>query len=134
MDCRRYIAALNGRVVSNLDGANFPKVLTLLEQNHADIPNGQLEALRAEMPKECGQKEIIAMYMEEEDKVLVTLGRKAFDVSRMIVSVPSVGFKHVDGSEYTKFEISITEEMPMTAIRHHLQEIAVQTFWVVAFI
>ena len=100
---------LNGRVVSNLDGANFPKVLTLLEQNHADIPNGQLAALRAEMSKfkECGQKEIIAMYMEEEDKVLVTLGRKAFDVSRMIVSV---GFKHVDGSEYTKFEISITEE------------------------
>ena len=133
MDCRRYIAALNGRVVSNLDGANFPKVLTLLEQNHADIPNGQLAALRAEMSKfkECGQKEIIAMYMEEEDKVLVTLGRKAFDVSRMIVSV---GFKHVDGSEYTKFEISITEEMPMTAIRHHLKEIAVQTSWVVAFI
>ena len=84
MDCRRYIAALNGRVVSNLDGANFPKVLTLLEQNHADIPNGQLAALRAEMPKfkACGQKEIIAMYMEEEDKVLVTLGRKAVSTSR----------------------------------------------------
>ena len=82
MDCRRYIAALNGRVVSNIDGANFPKVLTLLEQNHADIPNGQLAALRVEMPKfkECGQKEIIAMYME--DKVLVTLGRKAVSTSR----------------------------------------------------
>ena len=40
---------LNGRVVSNLDGANFPKVLTLLEQNHADIPNGQLAALPKEI-------------------------------------------------------------------------------------
>ena len=30
--------------------------------------------------------EIIAMDMEEEEKVLVTLGRKAFNVSRMISS------------------------------------------------
>ena len=30
--------------------------------------------------------EIIAMDMEEEEKVLVTLGRKAFNVSRMVSS------------------------------------------------
>ena len=81
MVARSYVAALNARVISNLDGANIPKVLTFLKQYHADIPNCQLAALRAEaeMPKfkECGQKDLMAMYMEEQEEVLVTLGRNS---------------------------------------------------------
>ena len=48
--------------------------------------------------------------------------------------VVAAGFKHVDGSDYQKFKISITEEMPIAVVRHHLKDIAAQTSWVVAFI
>ena len=51
------------------------------------------------------------MYMPDEDKVILTFGRKSFDMSMF---VRKMGFKSVDGTDYMKYEAILDSDRDLT--------------------
>ena len=79
MFVRSYIAALNARVITVVDGTIFPKLLALFTKYAKLIPPSQLKALKDAKPffDNSQPLELLAMYNDTDNTVLVTLGRKS---------------------------------------------------------
>ena len=54
--------------------------------------------------------------MPDEDKIILTLGRKSFDMSMF---VKKVGFKVVDGTDYLKYEALLDSDRDITYYQVH---------------
>jgi hypothetical protein len=103
----RYVGPLNGCVMSDIDGLIFTRVLKALEKYSYIIPPDQFATLRdpatLQIFENTNPLSLLAMYIPDEDKIILTFGRKSFDMS-MYMYVKKMGFKGVDGSDYMKYE------------------------------
>ena len=54
---------------------------------------------------------LLAMVMPDDNKIILTLGRKSFDMSMF---VKKVGFKVVDGTDYLKHEALLDSDRDIT--------------------
>ena len=113
----RYVGPLNGCVMSDIDGLIFTRVLKALEKYSYIIPPDQLATLRdpatLQIFENTKSLSLLAMYMPDEDKVILTFGRKSFDMS-MYMYVKKMGFKGVDGSDYMKYEAILDSDRDIT--------------------
>jgi hypothetical protein len=114
--------------VSAMDARSYPIVMAIIESKAQHIPNKLLVALRASQDKFMSSppKSIMAMIMEDDQQILVTLGRRALDISKM---VEMIGFKMVEDSDYMKFNINITDECSITFVSKNLKLLVKQQNW-----
>ena len=125
---RSYIAALNARVITVVDGTIFPKLLALFTKYAKLIPPSQLKALKDAKPffDNSQPLELLAMYNDTDNTVLVTLGRKSYVVSKSVMLIPAT----LVDDEYKKFKITLDDTVTMKAARApHLQQIAKENKW-----
>ena len=127
MFVRSYIAALNARVITVVDGTIFPKLLALFTKYAKLIPPSQLKALKDAKPffDNSQPLELLAMYNDTDNTVLVTLGRKSYVVSKIVMLIPAT----LVDDEYKKFKITLDDTVTMKAARAHLQQIAKENKW-----
>ena len=69
---------------------------------------------------------LLATVMPDEDKIILTLGRKSFDMSMF---VKKVGFKVVDGTDYLKYEALLDLDRDITYYQIQLTELAKAQKW-----
>ena len=87
--------------MSDIDGPTFVRILKALEKYSSMIPPQQLAMLRSQETLQIFEStkpmNLLATVMPDEDKIILTLGRKSFDMSMF---VKKVGVKVVDGTDY----------------------------------
>ena len=87
--------------MSDIDGPTFVRILKALEKYCSMIPPQQLAMLRSQETLQIFEStkpmNLLAMVMPDDNKIILTLGRKSFDMSMF---VKKVGFKVVDGTDY----------------------------------
>jgi hypothetical protein len=93
--------------MSDIDGAAFVKILNALEKYSSIIPPNQLTTLRhpdtLKIFESTAPLSLFALYMPDEDKIILTFGRKSYDMSMF---VRNMGFRPVDviHTDYMKYE------------------------------
>ena len=130
-DCRgRYVGPLNGCVMSDIDGPIFVRILKALEKYSSMIPPQQLAMLRSQETLQIFEStkpmNLLAMVMPDDNKIILTLGRKSFDMSMF---VKKVGFKVVDGTDYLKYEALLDSDRDITYYQVQLTELAKAQKW-----
>ena len=87
--------------MSDIDGPTFVRILKALEKYSSMIPPQQLAMLRSQETLQIFEStkpmNLLAMVMPDDNKIILTLGRKSFDMSMFI---KKIGFKVVDGTDY----------------------------------
>ena len=85
----------------------FPKLLALFTKYAKLIPPSQLKALKDAKPffDNSQPLELLAMYNDTDNTVLVTLGRKSYVVSKSVMLIPAT----LVDDEYKKFKITLDD-------------------------
>ena len=121
---------MNGCVMSDIDGPIFVRILKALEKYSAMIPPQQLATLRSQETLQIFEStkpmNLLAMVMPDDNKIILTLGRKSFDMSMF---VKKVGFKVVDGTDYLKYEALLDSDRDITYHQVQLTELAKAQKW-----
>ena len=81
--------------MSDIDGPTFVRILKALEKYSSMIPPQQLAMLRSQETLQIFEStkpmNLLAMVMPDDNKIILTLGRKSFDMSMFVKKVGSLG-------------------------------------------
>ena len=116
--------------MSDIDGPTFVRILKALEKYSSMIPPQQLAMLRSQETLQIFEStkpmNLLAMRMPDDNKIILTPGRKSFDMSMF---VKKVGFKVVDGTDYLKYEALLDSDRDITYYQVQLTELAKAQKW-----
>ena len=118
---------MNGRIVSDVDPNNWPKILALFmaEPTISRADKNRLEA-EAHNFTSSAPMPLQAMYEEMAAMVYVKMGRPSFKVS---MALRQIGLSLVPDSNYLEYTFETNEEKCITYLRVHLTQLAKHFKW-----